>query len=89
MNLRVNEYLNEYEYTYMIYIKGILLFDDLMKITGKEKLTKALSKICKDYAFSNIDTDIFTESIKRSTKKDTDAFFTSYLEGDAIIGKVH
>ena len=89
MNLPVNEYLNEYEYTYMIYVKGLLLFDDLMTITGKDKLIKALAKIAKDYEFKNITTDIFTESIKKGTKKNTDNFFEGYLNGNAIIGKVH
>lgn len=89
MNLKVNEYVNEYEYTYMIYIKGLILFDDLMQVTGKNKLIGALSHIARDYAFSNIDTDIFTESIKKLTRKNTDSFFESYLNGNAIIGKLH
>ncbi len=89
MNLPVNEYINEYEYTYMIYIKGLLLFDDLMTVTGEKKLVKALSKIANKYAFLNITTDIFTESIKKYTKKNTDKFFESYLDGKAIIGKVN
>jgi len=88
MNIPVNEYINEYEYTYMIYIKGTILFDDLSVIVGREKLIKALEKLCKQYRFKNITTDIFTESIKSYTHKNTDTFFTNYLNGDVIIGKL-
>jgi len=89
MDLKINEYVNEYEYTYMIYIKGLLLFDDLSTLVGKSNLIKALKKIANKYAFKNIDTDIFTESIKKFTQKDTENFFNSYLEGNVLIGKLH
>ena len=89
MNLPVNEYINEYEYTYMIYIKGILLFDELASSVGQDKLVKALSKITKDFAFSNISDDEFTECIKKYTHINTDNFFKGFLDGNVIIGKLH
>lgn len=89
MNLPLNEYVNEYEYTYMIYIKGTILFDELGSRVQKNKLVKALSKITKVYAFKNISEDEFTESIKKYTHIDTDNFFNGFLDGSAIIGKLH
>ena len=73
----------------MIYIKGIILFDELASCVGEEKLVKALSKISKNYAFLNICEDEFTESIKNYTHIDTDNFFKGFISGDAIIGKLH
>ena len=89
MNLPVNEYINEYEYTYMIYIKGTIMFDELAKCVGERKLMSALSKIAKNYSFENISEDEFTECIKHYTHIDTDGFFKGFLDGTAIIGKLH
>ena len=89
MNLPVNEYINEYEYTYMVYVKGIILFDELSQIVSQQKLIKALSKISSSYKYKNISQDEFTEEIKRVTGKNTDGFINSFLEGNAVIGKLH
>ena len=51
MNLPVNKYTSEYEYTYMVYVKGVIMLDSLREVVGKDKLIKALKKYYKAYSF--------------------------------------
>ena len=45
----------------MLYVKGLIMFDELSKCVGVSKLLDALSKIMKKYAFKNISEDEFTD----------------------------
>ena len=54
MNLAVNEYKSEYEYVYMVYVKGMLLFNDLRTKVGDDAFFASLKKIQKENRFKNI-----------------------------------
>lgn len=88
MNLPVNCYTSEYEYTYMVYVKGVVMFDSLREVVGKEKLLKGLKKYCKQYRFKiATDTD-FINTLKQVCKTDLDKFFNGWLGGTNVIGYV-
>ena len=88
MNLSVNQYTSEYEYTYMIYVKGVVMFDSLREVVGKEKLIKALKKYLKTYSFKLASEQDFINIIKDVCHKDLDNFFEGWLGGTNVIGYV-
>ena len=86
MNLPVNQYTSEYEYTYMVYVKGVILFDSLREVVGKEKLIKALKKYQKQYRFKIASEQDFIETFKQVCHADLDKFFAGWLGGTNVIG---
>ena len=88
MLLPVNKYNSEYEYSYMIYVKGVLLFDSVSQIVGKENLKKALRKYYSKFKFKIAKTDDLIGVIDNLTKKDVALVMDSWLNGDAVIGAI-
>ena len=88
MLLPVNEYNSEYEYSYMIYVKGILMFDALRQTIGKGRLEECLKKYFNEFKFKTVTTDEFIEFFKKCSKRDVEGFFDSWLQGKTIIGAV-
>lgn len=88
MNLSVNHYASEYEYTYMVYVKGVIMFDSLRETVGREKLIKALKKYFKNYSFKIADEDDFIDTLQQSCHTDLQSFFSGWLGGTNVIGYV-
>lgn len=85
MLLSVDEYNSEYEYSYMIYVKGILMFDALREVVGKKKLFKCFEEYFKAYRFKISSTDLLISSFKKSSRRDIGGFFDSWLQGKTVI----
>lgn len=81
----VNNYNSEYEYTYMIYVKGVIMFDSLRDVVGKERLVKALSSYAKRYCYKVASRNDFVDSMKDFCHKDLDNFFDGWLDGKSIV----
>lgn len=88
MNLAVNKYVSEYEYTYMIYVKGVIMFDSLREVVGKDKLIKALKKYAKEYRFKIATGENLVAMLKKHCHKDLDNFFSGWLNGSNVVGYV-
>lgn len=88
MLLRVNEYAGDYEYSYMIYVKGVLMFDSLRQVVGKAKLEDGLRKYYKKYKFKIAKTDDLIVTMRKATGKDIEGFFDSWLNGRTVIGTI-
>ena len=86
MLLSVNEYAGDYEYSYMIYVKGVLMFDNVRQVIGKERLIKGFKRYYKKYKFKVATTDDFIVSVKKASGKDVEGLFDSWLQGKTIIG---
>ena len=86
MNLPVNYYTSEYEYTYMVYVKGVVMFDSLREVVGKDKLIKSLKKYFKQNMFKIADETNLIECFKSVCHKDIDKFFDGWLSGSNVIG---
>ena len=85
MNLSVNEYINEYEYTYMVYVKGVIMFDSLRQVVGRDKLVSALKKYCKKYRFKIATGNNLIEILDKNCHKDTAKFMQGWLDGSNVI----
>jgi len=88
MLLKVNEYNSEYEYSYMIYVRGVLMFDSLRDVIGESKLIKGLKKFYTKYKFSIATTDDFIVSMRKAAGKDIETFMDSWLQGKTVIGTI-
>lgn len=88
MNLPVNKYASEYEYTYMIYVKGVIMFDSLREVVGKEKFLAALKKYFKQNCYKIADEEDLIDAFENTCHMDLQAFFSGWLGGTNIIGYV-
>lgn len=88
MLLKVNEYSSEFEYSYMIYTKGILMFDCLRQTIGKNKLLECFKKYFSSYKFKTSSTDCLIASFRKTSRRDVEGFFDSWLQGKTVIGSI-
>lgn len=85
MNKKVCDYTSEYEYTYMVYVKGVIMFDSLREVVGKDKLIGALKKYCKNYSYKIASGNNFISILKSVCHKDLDGFFKGWLNGTNVV----
>ena len=88
MNLSVFEYQNDYEYSYMVYVKGVIMFDDLKTAVGEQKLISGFKKYYQNNKFKIATKDDFYKAFESACHQDLNNFFEGYLEGTAIISKI-
>lgn len=88
MILPVYEYTNEYEYSYMIYVKGSLMFDSIRNAIGKEKLMKCFKEYFRDYKYKISKTDALIASFAKTSRRNIEGVFDSYLSGSTVIGTI-
>ena len=81
MQLPLDEYLSEYEYVYMVYVKGLLFFDSLRETVGEEDFFNFLKSIVKEYKFKNITKDNFLSTLEKVTGRNMDEFVNNWLSG--------
>lgn len=89
MNLPVNKYTSEYEYTYMIYVKGVVMLDSLRETIGKDKLIKALKKYYRQNSYKIANEEDFISACENSCHIDLQSFFSGWLGGTNVIGYVN
>ena len=89
MNLSVSEYQNDYEYSYMVYVKGVIMFDALRSVVGENKVIAGLKKYYSDNKFKIATKENFLEAFRSACHKDLDGFFDGYLNGTTIITNIN
>ncbi len=89
MNLSVNEYQNDYEYSYMVYIKGVIMFDSLKNMVGEDKVVAGLKKYYGDNKFKIATKQNFYDAFKSACHKDLEGFFEGFLDGSTIISNIN
>ncbi len=88
MNLAVNEYQNDYEYSYMVYVKGVIMFDSLKNMVGEKKLVAGLKKYYADNKFKIATSEKFYEAFDTACHKDLKNYFDGFLNGTTIISSL-
>ncbi len=81
MTRKVCDYASEFEYTYMNYVKGSLMFDALRLSVGEDKFVSSLKEYYTTYKFKNATPDELIGCFERNCGKDMKNFFSSWLEG--------
>ena len=88
MNLAVNEYQNDYEYSYMVYVKGVIMFDSLKNMVGEKKLLDGLRKYYEDNKFKIATSEDFFKAFDEACHKDLRIYFDGFLNGTTIISSL-
>ncbi len=88
MNLPVSEYQNDYEYSYMIYVKGVIMFDSLREMVGEDRLIAGLKKYYSENKFKIASKADFYDAFESACHTDLYGFFEGYLNGTTIITRI-
>ena len=89
MNLAVNEYQNDYEYSYMVYVKGVIMFDSLKNMVGEKNVLNGLKKYYQDNKFGLATAEDFFVAFEKACHTDLREFFNGFLNGTTIISMVN
>lgn len=85
MNRSLNEYNTEPEYVYMTYVKGMLFFDNLRELVGKNKFLEGLQTYYSNYAFSNVTPEHFIGVFEKVCNKELRSYINSWIDGKVVI----
>lgn len=77
----VFKYASEYEYSYMIYVKGTLMYDEIREKMGEKKFYKATQKLYKKNMFKVISKKDVFEAFSKYGGEDIKKTFNKYLVG--------
>ena len=89
MNRKLNEYNNESEYVYIAYVKGMLMFDSLREVLGKEKFLTSLQTYFDDNKFKIATPDNLINAFEKATKTNMREIITSWTDGKVKIMSVN
>lgn len=89
MNLSVNEYQNDYEYSYMVYVKGVIMFDSLKNMVGEKNLVSGLKKYYHDNKFKIATAEDFYVAFESACHQDLRTYFNGFLNGTTIISAIN
>jgi len=81
MNLCLNSFRSSYDYVFMAYVRGLLLFVDLERLIGQEKMKRALQKYARAHAFGFSTKDNLIASFEKTTRTELRLFFETFLIG--------
>lgn len=84
MDKNVNEF-SSFDYTYLTYLKGALMFDAVRKTLGDEAFFKALKQYCNEYAYKIATPDEMIGAFEKSTNRAVKGVFDSFIYGKAQI----
>lgn len=88
MNLAVNEYQNDYEYSYMVYVKGVIMFDSLKNMVGEKKVIAGLKEYYQTNKFKIASSDDFYLAFSKACHSDLKNYFDGFLNGTTIISNL-
>ena len=81
----VDEYQTEPEYTYCIYVKGVLMYDSLYQLIGKKDFLNSLKIYFNKSKFKNATPTELISAFEQSSKTKLDNFFSAWLNGKVQI----
>lgn len=85
MNRALNEYINENEYSYIAYVKGMLLFDALRNYVGDKAFFEGVKNYFETYKFKVATPENMIACFEKETGKDLETFFESWIGGTVVI----
>ena len=85
MNRPIYNYKTEAEYVYMTYVKGVLMFDSICEVVGKNKMEKCIATYYSDNAYKIATPKNLIQSFERASGKKLTSFITSWLDGSVVL----
>ena len=69
----------------MTYVKGMLFFDNLRELIGKNKFLDGLKEYYKTYAFTNVTPEHFIGVFEKVTNRELKSYVNTWIEGKVVI----
>ncbi len=85
MQLALNEYSSEYEYVYMVYVKGVVFINELRKAIGDDVFFKCIKNLYKDNMFKIMTKEKFIKTFADGSGVDIEHFIEGWLNGQTNI----
>lgn len=85
MQLALNEYSSEYEYVYMIYVKGVVFINELRNALGDDVFFKSIKSLYKDNMFKIMTKEKFIKAFADASGVDIEHFVEGWLTGQTNI----
>lgn len=85
MNRNLNQFNSEQEYVYVAYVKGMLLFDSLREIIGKDTFMKCLKVYFKECCYQNVTPEILISIFEKVSRTNLESYFSAWLDGKIIL----
>lgn len=85
MRRPINQYDTEPEYTFTVYVKGVLMFDSLYNLIGKNNFYKALKKYAQENAYKISSEANLIACFENVADTSLENFFNCWLDGKVII----
>lgn len=85
IDLALYNYSSEYEYTYMVYVKGMLMIDELRNKIGDEAFFNGIKLYFQNNKYKVAQKNNFIEAFELSCGQDLDDFFNEWLLGNISI----
>ncbi len=82
MTRAINEYANETEYSYMTYVKGALMLDDVRNTVGDAAFMQALKNYYADNKFGIAEPQNLIGAMENASHRKLDGLFKSWLDGN-------
>ena len=78
LNQPTTQFSTEYEYVYVVYVKGTLFLDALKDKVGEKAFVSTLKKYCKKFRFKIATRDDFLEMFSKTAGDDISDFFAEW-----------
>ena len=85
MTRSLNEYSTEPEYVYITYVKGLLLFDNLCELVGRNKFVESLQQYYLNNAFKNVTPLTFIKNLEKVCNRELESYINTWLNGKVVI----
>lgn len=85
MTRELTEYKTEPEYTYMAYVKSVLMLDNIRNLVGDDKFLKALKDFYRDNALQFATRETFTLAFENASNMPLKSIIDSWLDGKIVI----
>ena len=88
MNRSINQFNTEPEYVYAIYVRGMIMFDDIRNFIGDRNFFNCLKSYYKQYSGKIATPEGLIKVFEDVSNKRVKSIFNSYLDGSTIIGNI-
>ena len=88
MDRPLNAFRSEPEYTYCVYIKGVLMLDHLKEMIGESAFYMGLKNYYNDNKFKIARKDNFISAFQRASNKDISGIIKSWIDGSVVLQKI-
>lgn len=89
MTRKISEYDGETEYSYMTYVKGALMLDDIRNTVGTDAFVAGLKKYCADNMYGIAEPQDLIGAMEKTSKRQLNALFESWLNGNVKLYSSH